>query len=317
MLKVIGAAVLLTGGLASEIRASPTACTARNSVPASVSEIATHPENYRGRCVVTRGVMSAPHLFANVDGIYVQPKDRSNPSSSGLRIGVDNIEDQQVDRYRHVEIIGRVQDCEPLRNAFHASAPQGEVLIVTGYCHYYNGPYLWIYNLRGTRGPRIERRLQNFGREDYGDLKPAPQEWPHRAQVEALAGQFFAALRSKDRETLSRLHFPDDKSRRPEDERELLDYLLDSHSPFEVLNSEHIILIDGTTYDEPDAYSATVCFCRVASCSGRWPIATFDADNLPDRPYACSKIEPHLGDDEHTQPVFDTPEETSGLAEPR
>ena len=208
MLKIIAAAVLLMGGLVSEACAGPTTCTVRNSVPASVSEIATHPESYRSQCVVTRGVMLSAILFANVDGIYVQPPDSSSPASSGLRLGLDNIKD------------------------------------------------------------------------------------------------------------LMRLHFPDNDRRRPDDERDLLDFLLGSHSPFEVLNSEHVILIDGITYDDPAEYRAIVCFCRVGSCSGRWPIASFDADNLPDRPYACSKIQTHLAGGKYTQ-AFDTPEETIGLAERR
>ena len=316
MLKIIAAAVLLMWGLVSEACADPTTCTVRNSVPASVSEIATHPESYRSQCVVTRGVMRSVILFANVDGIYVQPPDSSNPASSGLRLGLDNFKEQHVDRYRNVEIIGRVQDCGSVRDAFHASTPEGEVVVITGYCHSFSGPYLWIYNLRDIRGPRIERRLQNFGRKDYGDLKPAPEGWAHRAEAEALAGQFLEALRSRDRETLMRLHFPDNDRRRPDDERELLDFLLGTHSPFEVLNSEHVILFDGITYDDPTEYRATACFCRVGSCSGRWPIASFDADNLPDRPYACSKIQTNLVDGKYTQ-AFETPEETVGLAEPR
>src|SRR4051812_9949117 len=99
MLRIIAAAVLLMWGLVSEACAGPTTCTVRNSVAASVSEIAKHPENYRGQCVVTRGVMRFPHLFANVDGIYVQPPDSSNPASSGLRLGLDNSKGQQVGRY--------------------------------------------------------------------------------------------------------------------------------------------------------------------------------------------------------------------------
>jgi hypothetical protein len=221
----------------------------------------------------------------------------------------------RVDRYRQVEIIGRVQDCESARDAVEASASQGDVVMIMGYCHIFSGPYLWIYNLRDIRGPRIGRRLQNFGRADYGDLKPAPDEWPHRSEVEALAGQFRGTALKGSRD-LDAAALPGYGQQAASGRAQFVGLSVGTHSPFDHLNSEHVILIDNDTYDDPAEYRATVCFCRSGSCSGRWPIAGFDADNLPDRPYACSKIEPYVINGRDTQ-AFDTPEETSGLAEPR
>ena len=56
-------------------------------------------------------------------------------------------------------------------------------------------------------------------------------------------------------------------------------------------------------------------YCREKDCTGRWPIATFDADNLRTRPYACTQIEPYLTD-KHLVPHFTTNIGKTGLAEP-
>jgi hypothetical protein len=64
-----------------------------------------------------------------------------------------------------------------------------------------------------------------------------------------------------------------------------------------------------------EEYFATVCYCREKDCTGRWPIATFDADNLRTRPYACTQIGPYLTD-KHLVPHFTTNIGKAGLAEP-
>lgn len=36
------------------------------------------------------------------------------------------------------------------------------------------------------------------------------------------------------------------------------------------------------------------CWCKATDCAGRWQIATFDADNRPDRPYLCARSSDYL-----------------------
>lgn len=148
--------------------------------------------------------------------------------------------------------------------------------------------------------------------------------------IEGLAGKFLAALRAGDRNTLADIHFRNVGLEWEEEEAELLEFLLDARkSPFPSLRRDReapqqTILVDRSLlYPDPeranrfdDDYSAIVCFCRTADCTGRWPIASFDADNLPSRPYACTRIEPYLNDGA-TEPHFTTPIGKSGLAEPR
>ena len=65
-----------------------------------------------------------------------------------------------------------------------------------------------------------------------------------------------------------------------------------------ILEKERIRLA-GTWYAEVDSVT----------------VATFDADNLRTRPYACTQIEPYLTD-KHVVPHFTTNIGKAGLAEP-
>lgn len=330
--RLMVAALLLAS--AAAIHAKTTKCTSLNSAPTTVPQIAADPDEYVGRCVAIEGVMQRMFLFESVDGVYLQPRDGLNPASNGFRLGLDHIVGHFSERYRRVAILGRVQDCETVRSALDASAGPGDLVWVSGYCHYYNGPYLWVHDVQYRSGRPFERRMGSYERKDYGDLEPAPDNWPHRAQVEALASDFLRALRTADRERLAGMHFRDVGDEWPEEEAAMLRFLLrDGRSPFASIRTgrvppQHIILVERSRLypeaDEPSAdekadYSALVCFCRAPSCDGRWPIATFDADNVPGRPYACTRVDPYLVDRESGRevPHFTTNIGTGGLAEPR
>jgi hypothetical protein len=284
-----------------------------------VPSIAADPDRYFGRCVAIDGVIHGLFLFESVDGVYLQPRDWLNPSSSGFRIGLDNLFEGPAEDYRHVSIIGRVQNCGAPRD-------DAALLFVAGYCHYFNGVYVWIERLEGRRGRPFERRMGSYDRADYGDLEPAPDDWPHRATVDALAERFLDALRTRDHERLAGIHFRDVGLEWEDDEAALLKFLLAYDSPFAAVRGstmppERIVLVERSRLEPGDAaddYSATVCFCRERSCAGRWPIATFDADNVRGRPYVCTVVAPYLiyGTGRRV-PHYSTPIGSGGLAEPR
>jgi hypothetical protein len=329
MFRGIVAAVLLVS--ATAVDAKITRFTSQNSELATIPQIAADPDKYVGRCVAVAGVMHLTYLFESVDGVYLQPHDLRNPASSGFQLGLDNVRRHFSERYRHVAIVGRVQDCETVREAAHDSG----AVMVMGYCHYFNGPYLWVHDIQYRSGRPFERRMGSYERKDYGDLEPAPEGWPHRAQVEALADEFLRALRASDRQRLAGMHFRDVELDWPEDEAALLRFLLkNGKSPFASIRTgrmqpEHIILVERARLypgeeaaadpDQVADYGAIVCFCREPSCAGRWPIALFDADNVPARPYACTQVDRYLVDraPERWVPHFTTRIGTGGLAEPR
>jgi hypothetical protein len=304
----------------------PVRCSAQNSELATVPSIAAEPERYLGKCVALSGVMQRFFLFESVDGVYLQPREPLNPSSSGFRLGLDHISEVFSEEYRHVAITGRVQDCEAVRGAVDASVGPNEIVLISGYCHYYNGAYVWVDELEPRRGRPFDRRMGSYERKDYGDLEPAPQNWPHRATVEALAEQFLQALRTRDRERLAGLHFRDVGLEWEDDEEALLRFLLARDSPFADVRDgrappEQMILVERASL-EPDAdddnYSAIVCFCREPSCAGRWPIASFDADNVRARPFVCTDVHPYIVYRRVDRvPHFTTQIGSGGLAEPR
>jgi hypothetical protein len=321
--------ILSVGVLASLLIAGAPAsaedCSARNSARATVPEIAGNPEKFTDRCVAIDGVTQGIYLFESVDGVYLQPPDRINPASSGFRLGLDHFFGKLNGEYRHVSILGRVQDCGTIRDVVLATAEEeGEVAWVSGYCHYFNGPYVYVHRFQLRSGRPFKRRMGRYEREDYGDLVPAPADWAHRAKVEALAGEFLRALRAGDREKLLWIHFREVGLEWEDDERELIQFLFRSRkSPFAAIRTrvgaspEQIILLKrADLHDESSGYSSTICFCREATCAGRWPIATFDADNVPSRPYACTEVSPYLSDG-RTVPHFMTIIGKGGLAEPR
>ena len=276
-------------------------CSASNSERATVAQIATNPGAYEGRCVAVDGTRSGTTLFDSVDGVYVMPTDPTNPASSGLRIGLDNVSRQDRESYRHVAVVGRVQDCETMRNCLYASAAENEFLMITGYCHHHNGPYLWVRDLRFRRGPPFQRRMGSDARSDYGNLMPAPADWLYRTKIEALANEFLRALQSGDRDELANIHFRNVGLEWEDDEADMLRFLLkDRRSPFSSIRTattppQQIILVDRSLQDEDPAeeeYTATVCFCRETDCTRRWPIATFDADNVR---FQAVRVHPHRG----------------------
>jgi hypothetical protein len=314
---------ILASLLVAGTPASAGDCSARNSMRATVPEIAANAEKFAGKCVAIDGVTQGIYLFETIDGVYLQPPDRLNPASSGFRLGLDHFSPGLNGEYRHVSILGRVQDCETIRDLVQGAAEEGEVAWVSGYCHYFNGPYLYVNRFQLRSGRPFERRMGHPEREDYGDLVPAPADWPHRANVEALAGEFLRALRTSDREKLLWIHFREVGLEWEDDERELTHFLLKSRkSPFAAVRTsataspEQIILIGRADLrEESSSYASTICFCREATCAGRWPIATFDADNVPSRPYACTEVGPYL-DNHREVPHFTTMIGKGGLAEP-
>ncbi len=322
----VAAALLLAG---VSVAGETPDCSPSVAEVATVPQIAANLDGYQGRCVRVVGVMRTHFLYESVDGVYLQPPDSLNPASSGFTLGLDNIRKHFSKDYRHVSIIGRVQDCETVRDAVYASAGEDQIVFVSGYCHYHNGPYLWVKELKTRSGPPFGRRMGSYDRKDYGDIEPVPADWRHRAMIEELAGKFLTALRTGDRNTLADIHFRNVGLEWKEDEAQLLKFLLKApKSPFAsirrgteppqqiILASRSLLHPDPDYADAKDDYSAIVCFCRTADCAGRWPIATFDADNLPTRPYACTHIGPYFHE-RMKVPHFTTPVEKSGLAEPR
>jgi len=296
-------------------------CERRDALRVTVTQVAGNPDAYMNKCVLIDGVMYGHSLFETVDGVYVRSPDALDDTKSGLRLGVDGARARARPGYRHVTLLGRIQDCEVIRQCVEAAAGPDEVVMVGGFCHTAYGPFVSIEDLEFHGGAPFFRQMGDAHPANYGDIEPVPANWPHRAKIEALAGKFLAALRARDRHTLADIHFRNVGLEWPDDEAQMLHFLLDDpKSPFAALrtstNAPQTVVLSYRQPDEgEDDFSAFVCFCREPDCTDRWPIASFDADNVAGRPYACTTIEPYLSDG-HDIPHFRTPAMKAGLVEP-
>lgn len=308
-------------------------CTAANSTPATVRQIATRPEDFVGRCVTVTGPASGIAIYDGVEGIYLSQSEGRN--SWRHRIGVysrDNAIRREAAERRApalLTVTGRVDTCEAMEASARRAAAEndrktGEVSIVMmgGYCHYLGGPVVRADSYVETEA-RLERLTGERARRLYGELVVPPPDWPLLSWLLDLSGQFERALRAGDRGRLAALHDIDLKSaRRPS--QEALDYLLDETSPFAevrrrgTVQSElfiHYGDLTGSGYAESSRYpSGVLCFCRTRDCTHVWPISASDASNAPDKPYACTMIEPQ--DWTKRKAAFRTPVNRAWLAEP-
>ena len=270
-------------------------------------------------------------LYTSVEGYYLAGPytggdPRTDPNDRE-RIGLDNHRlTERIPEYglRTVTAIGRVQICEDVRDIVEASAEEGQIVWVSGFCHMANGPYLWLHDVKVGPRARLHRLIGEEMRSRLGDLMPAPPAWPHRDFVESHARDFLAALRG-DREAFSRLHGGKEAAQ----SQEAMKLAYGSHRGFAALRRgpaapQQAILIEdipGPAVVEPtdqirNGYASTICFCVRPDCTGLWPIAKIDADNRQDRPYVCTWIGSWI-EHKKLQLRFQTKRGQYGLPEPR
>ncbi len=315
---MIGRAIMLALGLlaASPARAEERAdCTPRSATTATVAAIAGDPPAWTGRCVTVTAVGSGRWLYESVDGFYRLSREPGDPASNGLRLGLDNLT-RTIAGFPELTVTGRVQDCEAARQAVEASAKAGEIAMIAGYCHYFSGAYLWVEKARRGPAKPFERRTRVRG-EGYGDLSSGSDAWARRALVEQKSSAFLAAVVARDRQALAELMAPDPTDALDlEAARKAAADVLGRSSVFKALglSSQRIVLRRRGAGD--DGLDAFACFCRTADCTGRWPIASFDVDNLPSRPYACIRVADYVVFQKGLRPVIMLPEVEAGLKEP-
>lgn len=214
------------------------------------------------------------------------------PANLRHRIGLDSQELRVHPllgrQARRVEVIGRVDSCERRAERIVAA---GGIPFLGGYCHYDGGPTLvatpyWIVS------GQHERLVGEAQRRRVGDLVEPPIDWEWRDELEAVARDFADAVRAADRRRLasllsygqsleeerivSILREPAYRELREGRPGELRLFTQAVGGRFRPGDSGHVF--------------AHLCYCRTADCSGRWPIASRDADAGPDRPYVCVSV---------------------------
>jgi hypothetical protein len=287
---------------ASPASAPPQPCTRRTAVHATVVEIGRNPARYLDRCVTVSGAFAGIRMYSGRDGLYLTQRFGADGNHIGAnlahRIGIDN-QDMRDLRMRYPQstiVTGRVDSCERRYQRIRAA---GGIPFLGGYCHYESGPTI-VVDAYEISGQRFERMTGEAARGRFGNLVAMPADWPTRAAVEAIAAEFLAALRGRDRAALTALH--DIRDSANEHDRAMLYDLLDSqYSVFAQARAaapaQTAIFVsaaaDGTPFGRDSADpAAIVCFCRTSDCADRWPLTFNDANNAPGRPYACTKVEP-------------------------
>ena len=158
-------------------------------------------------------------------------------------------------------------------------------------------------------------------RTRFGNIEPAPADWPALPRLRVAAEAFRAALAAGDREALRRLHGFHGAGADRETDLFLARMASDPASPFADLRRssagqlaifidfEPIRRSDAVHDDEPAAW---FCFCRTGDCDGLWPISGIDAAVREGRPYICTHYRP---DGEGLGGTFMTWEDPDGSAE--
>jgi hypothetical protein len=309
--RLAAALVLLT--LCVMHRPAHAACAPRTAEPTDIRSVAGDQRRFQGRCITVTGVGVGPHVYADLDALYEQSSDQFDPSANGAVLGLDGpLVNRIPQRYERVRLTGVMKDCgRPVQGA----------MFVFGYCHQYNGGVLELTHVVDLGPAGLTRRGQAFARPGYGDLTPAPANWPHLAAVHALVERLIATLRARDVQRLDQLMFGDpdavDGTLLNRTNRMMLD---DKRSPFAALRTaarpvQWVVLIGWNQAAEDD--SAVVCFCRIRDCSQSWPIARRDANNQPERPYACAMAQEAMDAGRTPLTVLTPTLPHRGLNEPR
>jgi hypothetical protein len=330
MIAIFAAAL---ASLAQSDQVPPSPCEASNSTVTSVAEIAQNPARYVGRCVTVTAASSGASLYQDIDFIYLgrSPAPFSDAHGERGRIGLYARDRQPSLRELarggplRLTVTGIVDTCEAkqarIEADFERHREPDAILLPSlgGYCHWFGGPFIALATYVRDESARYERLTGDEARRRVGDLVPATPETPGFDALRAFANEFAAAVRNGDRASLIALHDMQ-ADRLSVDDRGAIAYLLDDpDSPFAALRAGQggapaLFAIRGASEERDGGPSGVICFCRSADCAGRWPIASADAGNGPERPYMCTSLVPR--DWRPRRAGLETPQDPGWLHEP-
>lgn len=287
-------------------------------------------------CVAITGIIVGRLFVEDERARYRQEQRENDPSSTGAILGI--YAPETFDTPTRVRVIGRLTDCSELQNDAEAVAQarqaDGETVIVmmTGFCHYFPGRVIRAVHVDSLGEVRITRLTRAEAGPDLGNLAPlAPGDTRNR--MLAAAARFADAVRAGDRTMLAAMHGGGPGARRsPRDIEEVLALLTGdaATTPFAMLRSRAAISTEIFGWKPPlwadeawqrdlrasGAEEAIACFTDQSEVAEQlWPIDSKDADNLVQRPYACTRIR-LTGQGVDAPAQFDTMQARTGVAEP-
>ncbi|HEX8257719.1 MAG TPA: hypothetical protein VF589_08790 [Allosphingosinicella sp.] len=288
-------------------------CRAEKAVAVTVEQLTAAAGQFEGKCVTVSGPAWRRSMYSGVDGFYLTyrlgPDGWTGPEGRRRRVGLNFTGPWAgLESLRSLSVTGVADSCERMRRVLDAEDEAEERLrkrtgsqamtirMLSGYCHFYPGPVVWVTDFKQDVSRLYERRVGEEARRSVGSLVEVAPQWPRYSGLLALARQARKALGDRDRQRLTEL-FAKGGNPRPE-----LEWLLEKPgTPFRELHDPDFdaplaIFADAAgQYGVPAAAVPTldgyVCFCRTGDCQDKWPIAEIDTRMNPDHPYACFDVD--------------------------
>lgn len=322
-----GGIIFLLVTFAAALVSEPAAareCTSRNAPALAFTDATTG--DLPTRCVTLEGIAVGRLFIADERARYRREVRENDPSSSGAVLGLYSSE--RFEMPTRVRITGRVMDCAALEAS--ARNAREQAALVGGYCHYYNGRAFRAGRVVRLGPATITRLRRADAGEELGNLAAIPPG-DDRERLIASADRLFAAIKSGDRREIAALHGGGPGGTRSADEiAHTLHLVLDDPlSPFAALHGPGGANVEILGWREPlwandewreqrrrsPSLDAIACWSVRLDAASQWPIDSKDADNLPGRPYACTRI--HInGTGADAGASFETLQAVSGAMEP-
>ncbi len=318
--------ILLLAAIAAPAAAQQ--CTADAAVPATFADV-TATDAPLVPCVEIEGIVIGRLFVADSSARYRLEPVRNNPSSTGHILGFYS--DQSFDEPTRVRLRGRIGDCATAQVQAERDAREtNSIILLSGFCHYFSGRTIHTTAVDVLGPATLTRPLPDQASATFGNLSPlAPGDV--RTRMQAAADRLIGAVRSGDRAALAAMHGGGPSGRRdPVDVERVVSLLLDApDSPFASLRIFEPTAVEIFGWKPPlwadDAWrgetlrsgdsDAIACFSVRADSGRLWPIDSKDADNIPGRPYACTRI--HIGGTGADSPArYDTDQAPVGAVEP-
>lgn len=281
-----------------------------------------------GSCIAIEGIVVGRTLVADERARYRPATRENDPSSSGAVLGLYS-SDNHFEVPTRVRVIGILFDCDAA--AAHARAANPQVItMATGYCHYFHGRTFRARIVTDLGPAPLTRLLRADAGSDLGNLSPLADGDVRRQMADAVT-RFIIAVRTGERSGVAAMHGGGAGGTRSPAELAAIERLVfdDTASPFAALRGTGDVSIEIFGWRAPlwaDAAwhsarartgtaEAIACFSGHANAAALWPIDSKDADNVPGRPYACTRIT-LSGTGADAPASFDTYQARSGVAEP-
>lgn len=305
------------------------ACDPATSPATTIAAIDADRAAAIGRCVTIEAMGIGRFLAADIYARYRMQRVENDPTSNGALLGLYT--EQSFRQPTQVRVTGRVDDCDSDYARRRAQTDPADIPVRQGYCHYFKGLFITAERIEVGQSQPMLRQPRAGAPEGYGNLSPLA-EGDVRSQMEAAARRLLVALRTDDRAAVAAMHGGGPGGTRAPVQLERVESMLfvAPDSPWAEFRTPGDVTIEIFGWKPPlwaDAAwheararapqaDAIACFSVRANAADQWPIDSKDADNIPGRPYACTRIR-LTGVGADARASFDTEEAPGGAVEPQ